>query len=272
LGTVRRMLSKQAAMTVRALMESGSVKTHEPRYYAGDGIVRAAQNEHGTSHVSIVDGFNNAVAVTSSINLPFGAGFMSSKTGIIYNNQMDDFATSPDRANAYGLKPAPENAVRPGKRPLSSMSPTILLHNNRPYMVVGGSGGPRIISATLQAIINVLDWGDKLGDAISAPRLHHQLEPNIAHMESVLPKDNCELYRALKRPSGVSPGGSWSYWPSVCRALKEAGHNVTGPSLDGVVQATLVVTSTRRTDGEKIVSRRVYAASDPRKIGLAAAY
>jgi gamma-glutamyltranspeptidase len=140
--TVQRMLSKQAAMAVRSWMESGSGKTFDPVHYAEDGVVRAAQEEHGTSHVSIVDANNNAVSVTSSINLPFGAGFMSTKTGIVFNNQMDDFATSPDRANAYGLKPAPENSIRPGKRPLSSMSPTILLHNNRPYLVVGGSGGP----------------------------------------------------------------------------------------------------------------------------------
>jgi gamma-glutamyltranspeptidase len=117
----------------------------------------------------------------------------------------------------------------------------------------------------------VIDWGDKLGDAISAPRLHHQLEPNVAHLESVLPSENCELYRTLRRPSGVAPGGSWSYWPSVCHAMKDAGHNVTGPSLDGAVQATLVVTGERRADGGE-PTRRIYAASDPRKIGLAAAY
>lgn len=268
--SVRSMLSKRVAMSVRAKIVADGSKTHEPEHYFSDGIVRRAQRESGTSHVSIVDKYNNAVAVTSTINTAFGAGFVSNKTGIIYNNEMDDFATSRTRANAFGLQPARENFVQPGKRPLSSMSPTIILHNNVPYLVVGGSGGPRIISSTLQVIVNVIDWGDRLGDAISAPRMHHQLIPNVAWMESVRP-DSCELYRALERPSGPTPGGSWSYWPSVCRAMKQAGHNVSGPSLDGVVQATLVLTGDRRSDGTDGL-RRVFAASDPRKIGLAAAY
>lgn len=268
--SLRDMLSKQVAMTVRSKIVSSGSKTHEPQHYSEDGIVRAAQRESGTAHVSIVDKFDNAVAITSTINTAFGAGFVSNSTGIIFNNEMDDFATSSSRANAFGLTPAPENAVKPGKRPLSSMSPTIVMHNDIPYLIVGGSGGPRIITSTLQVIVNVIDWGDRLGDAISAPRVHHQLIPNVAWMESVQP-ETCELYRALERPSGSTPGGSWSYWPSVCRAMKQAGHNVSGPSLDGVVQAALVIVGDRRSDGTKGL-RRVFAASDPRKIGLAAAY
>jgi gamma-glutamyltranspeptidase len=267
--TVSRMLSKRAAMTVRAWMDAGSSKTHDPSHYSADGIVRAAQRESGTAHVSIVDKENNAVSVTSTINLPFGAGFMSAKTGILYNNQMDDFSTAPNRPNAFGLYPSPQNKIEPGKRPLSSMAPTIIMHNNLPYLVIGGSGGPRIITATLQSIVNVIDWGDVLGDALSAPRLHHQLVPNVLWMESVQ-AETCELYRALQRPSGTTPGGSWAYWPSVCKALKSSAHNVSGPSLDGCVQAVQVVAG-RGPDGTA-VRRRVYAASDPRKIGLASAY
>lgn len=267
---LNRMMSKRVAMSVRASMDDGSGKTHDPEHYSPQGIVRAAQREDGTAHVSIVDKENNAVSVTSTINLPFGAGFVSEKTGIIFNNQMDDFSTAPDRPNAFGLLPSKENEIKPGKRPLSSMSPTIIMHNNLPYLVVGGSGGPRIITSTLQAIVNVVDWGDVLGDALSAPRIHHQLVPNVLWMESVQ-TERCELYRALKRPSGTAPGGSWSYWPSVCKAMKAANHNVSGPSLDGCVQAVQVVSGPRDNSG-KSGGRRIYAASDPRKMGQAFAY
>lgn len=267
---VKKMLSKRTAMTVRSQMEDGSTTTHDPEHYSPGGVVHAAQREAGTSHVSVVDKYNNAVAITSTINLPFGSGVVSDHTGILFNNQMDDFSTSPDRPNAFGLFPSAVNKVVPGKRPLSSMSPTIILHNNAPYLVVGASGGPRIISATLQAILNVIDFGDILGDALSAPRIHHQLIPNVLWMESVV-ADSCELYRALKRPSGTSPGGDWSYWPSVCTALKAAEHNVTGPSLDGCVQAVQIKQSVYGKDGVA-GPRTILASSDPRKMGLASAY
>lgn len=269
-GQVNRMLSKRTAITLRSWINIPAAKTRGPSSYAPDGILRAAQMESGTSHISIVDSDNNAVAITSTINLPFGAGLVSAKTGFLYNNQMDSFSTSPTRPNAFGLMQSKENDIKPGKRPLSSMSPTIMMFKKAPYLVIGGSGGPRIVSATIQAIVNVIDWGDVLGDALSAPRVHHQLDPNVLWMESVQPA-SCELYRPLLRPSGATPGGSWSYWPSVCKALKEAGHNVTGPSLDGCIQAVQVIRGVRKQDGS-IAKRRVYAASDPRKIGLAAAY
>jgi gamma-glutamyltranspeptidase len=269
-GILKKMLSKQGAMTVRAEIEYDSAKTHEPGFYSRDGILGVSSlRDGGTTHVSIIDADGNAVSVTSTINLPFGAGFASEKTGIIFNNAMDSFSTarSQDESGPQSFR---ENEVMPGKRPLSSMSPTIVLHNDIPYLAIGGSGGPRIISSTLQTLLNVIDWGDSLGDAISAPRLHHQLIPNVVSMESVRP-ESCELYRALTRPSGSSPGGSWSYWPSVCKALKAASHNVTGPVLDGAVLAVQAITGARRSDGE-LGKRRLFASSDPRKIGLAAAY
>jgi gamma-glutamyltranspeptidase len=269
-GVLRRMLSKQGAMTVRAEIEYDSAKTHEPDFYTRDGILGLASfRDGGTAHVSIMDGDGNAVSVTSSVNLPFGAGFLSTKTGVIFNNGMDAFGTTRSPL-ADSLLSSHTNDVMPGKRPLNSMSPTIVMHNDMPYLVIGGSGGPRIISSTLQTLLNVIDWGDSLGDAISAPRLHHQLVPNVVSMESVRPQ-SCELYRALTRPSGSQPGGSWAYWPSVCKALKAASHNVTGPMLDGAVLAVQAITGERRVDGE-LGKRRLYAASDPRKIGLAAAF
>lgn len=269
-GQVNKMLSKRTAITLRSWLNLPRAKTRDPTYYAPDGILRAAQTEAGTSHISIVDSENNAVAITSTINLPFGAGLASARTGFLYNNQMDSFSTSPNRPNAFGLLQPKENNIKPGKRPISSMSPTIVMYKKAPYLVIGGSGGPRIVSATIQAIVNVIDWGDVLGDALSAPRVHHQLDPNVLWMESIQP-EKCELYRPLMRPSGATPGGSWSYWPSVCKALKEADHNVTGPSLDGCVQAVQLSRGVRQKDGS-VAGRRLYAASDPRKIGLAAAF
>jgi gamma-glutamyltranspeptidase len=275
-GVLKKMLSKEGAMTVRAEIEYDSAKTHEPGFYSRDGIlgVSSSLRDGGTTHVSIIDADGHAVSVTSTINLPFGAGFVSEKTGVVYNNGMDSFSTARSAGQGgSGLQSSSsfrENEVMPGKRPLSSMSPTIVLHNDVPYLVIGGSGGPRIISSTLQTLLNVIDWGDSLGDAISAPRLHHQLIPNVVSMESMRP-ESCELYRALTRPSGSLPGGSWSYWPSVCKALKAASHNVTGPVLDGAVLAVQAITGERRSDGE-LGKRRLFASSDPRKIGLAAAY
>lgn len=209
------------------------------------------------------------MSITSTINLPFGSGVVSG--GVITNNEMDDFSTDSKRPNAFGLYPTKENEIAAGKRPLSSMSPTIAVVGSWPYLVVGGSGGPRIITAVVQTINNVLDFGDTIADAISAPRLHHQLVPNRVQIESAN-TTTCELFHALQRPSGgngATGKGAWQYWPSVCRALKLTGHNVTGPSLDGCVQAVLVPDALSRKTEQPW---RIYAASDQRKMGKAAAF
>ena len=138
----------------------------------------------GTSHFSVVDRFGNAVACTQSVNTRFGSKLIAAGTGMVLNNEMDDFAIHPEVGNVYGLIGNEANALQPQKRPLSSMSPTIMLRGNRPELVVGASGGPRIISATLQTILNVIDFGMPAVAAVSAPRVHHQWLPERLNVES----------------------------------------------------------------------------------------
>ncbi|GJQ08839.1 hypothetical protein GpartN1_g630.t1 [Galdieria partita] len=235
-------------------------KTFPPSHYVTSQ--RTINEDHGTTHLSVVDEEGNAVAITSTVNLPFGARFVSSSTGILLNNEMDDFSTG-NRENAFGLAPAEANEVEPGKRPLSSMSPLIVLKNGTLYMVLGGSGGPRIITSVAQVFLNIATFGDDPAKAIAAPRLHHQLFPNTVFMES-LNGSSCELTDTFS--SSLSNKPDWSYWSEVCQELKNAGHNITAPSEAGVVQVVVVA---RDMNGE---NRRLLAASDPRKLGRAAAY
>jgi gamma-glutamyltranspeptidase/glutathione hydrolase len=150
----------------------------------------------GTAHVSVVDTHGNAVAITTTINTGFGAGVMAAGTGLVLNNELDDFALAPGVPNVYGLVGTEANALRPGKRPQSSMSPTIVLDGERPELVVGGSGGPFIISGTLQTILGVTAYGLDVRQAVAAPRIHHQGVPPILFVE---PGVDAETRRMLER-------------------------------------------------------------------------
>ena len=142
--------------------------------------------DHGTSHLSVVDAAGNAVALTTTVNTAFGSMVVPPGTGILLNNQMDDFSAAPGEPNVYGLVGTEANSVRAGKRPLSSMSPTLVLRGSAPVLSVGASGGPFIISATLQTILNVLDHGMTLDAAVAEPRIHHQWLPNLLLFEPAL--------------------------------------------------------------------------------------
>jgi len=139
----------------------------------------------GTSHISVVDKLGNAVSVTTTINTHFGSKRVSKSTGIILNNEMDDFTTNPHRPNYYGLPPSRSNVIAPGKRPQSSCSPTVVADANGDVrVVIGASGGSRIISAVANALLRVLYVGQDIKTAIDSPRLHHQLLPMILEYES----------------------------------------------------------------------------------------
>lgn len=261
----RNMMSRREAM--RRVYRIQEDRTHAPRFYSKK--ISTSKLEHGTSHVSIVDKDGLAVSVTSTINLPFGAGLVSKSSGVILNDEMDAFTTSLTRTNAFGMYPSAENTVSGGKRPLSSMCPTIVLYKNRVYLVLGGSGGPKAVSGVLQTLVNVIDYGDSLSDAISAPRVHHQLVPNVVSMEGANGTD-CKVSHALQRPTaGGKAEEAWPYWKSVCEGLLRAGHRVRGPAVHGAVQAVLRPGAV--TLGEED-SSTVFAASDARRIGKAAAY
>jgi gamma-glutamyltranspeptidase/glutathione hydrolase len=136
-----------------------------------------------TTHFSVVDSLGNAVSNTYTLNFPYGVGLVAEGTGVLLNNELDDFTAAPGASNAFGLVGFEANLPGPGKRPLSSMSPTIVLKDNRPVLVTGSPGGSRIISAVLQVIVNVLDYHMDVAAAVAAPRLHHQWLPDEVRIE-----------------------------------------------------------------------------------------
>ena len=155
--------------------------THTPDFY---GTNTQLPDDSGTSHVSVIDQWGGAVALTETINLEFGSLVGVDEFGFVLNNEMDDFTTIPNEPNAFGLIQSNRNLPEPGKRPLSSMSPTIVLDlDGLVKLVAGASGGPRIITSTLQVLLTTLRTNDP-ALAITQPRLHHQWQPNIVFIES----------------------------------------------------------------------------------------
>jgi gamma-glutamyltranspeptidase/glutathione hydrolase len=217
---VAALLAPSRLTALRARLSA--VAVHRPR--------AALVADAGTAHVSVVDGAD-AVAITTTINTGFGAGIMVREAGIVLNNEMDDFALAPDLPNAFGLVGTKANAVAPGKRPQSSMSPTIVLRGGRPELVVGGSGGPTIISGTVQVLLGVVAFGMGLPEAVAAPRLHDQAVPPVLAVEPGIPA-------------------------STRAVLTRVGHQVNEIPVLGAVAAAGVA-----ADGT------VSAAGDPRKDG-----
>ena len=149
-----------------------------------------------TTHFSIMDGEGNVVSNTYTINFSFGAGIVAEGTGILLNNEMDDFSAKPGVPNAYGLIGGEANAVGPGKRPLSSMTPTIVLRDGKPLLATGSPGGSRIITTTLQILMNVIDHGMNIAEATAAPRVHHQWLPDELRVEAGISADTLDLLAA----------------------------------------------------------------------------
>ena len=157
--------------------------------------IRPGLSESGnTTHYSVVDRFGNAVSNTYTLNFSYGLGLVAEGTGILLNNELDDFAAKPGAPNAYGLVGGDANAPGPGKRPLSSMTPTLVLKNGKPFLVTGSPGGSRIITTVLQIISNVIDRDMGIADAVAEPRLHHQWSPDEVVVERGFSPD---LVRAL---------------------------------------------------------------------------
>ena len=152
--------------------------------------------DHGTTHLSVVDAEGNAVALTTTVNLGFGAHLVAGDTGIVLNDQMDDFAMQPGVPNGFGLIGSAQNAVAPRKRPLSSMTPLIALDDKGVKLVAGAAGGPTIITATLQAFLNVVDFDMDAQAAIAAPRIHDQWFPEVLMVEPQIPRDVTEALAA----------------------------------------------------------------------------
>ncbi len=222
---LRRLLSKKYAARWRA----GIGEKATPAAHIRPG--KPADNEgHNTTHFSVIDRAGNAVSNTYTLNFAYGLGLVAPGTGVLLNNELDDFTAKPGASNAYGLVGFDANLPGPNKRPLSSMTPTIVLKDGKPAIVTGSPGGSRIISAVLQVIANVIDFHMGIGDAVSAPRLHNQWEPDKTFVE---------------------PG----FDPALLAALKARGHVIvpTDPHTDAnsilVTKDGYVGAADRRTRG-----------------------
>lgn len=187
-----------------------------------------------TTHFSVVDRHGNAVSNTYTINFGFGSGIVVDGAGFILNNEMDDFSAKPGVPNAYGLIGGTANAVAANKRMLSSMSPTIVLKDDKPFLITGSPGGSRIITTTLQVIVNVIDFDMNIQAAVNAPRVHHQWLPDAIRLEP-----------------GISP--------DTIRLLEAMGHTVEIKSVMGAANSILV----------DIDNTTFHGAGDPRRSGIA---
>lgn len=233
---VRRLLSPKYAAELRASI-AGDKATPSVDVKPGLGSLTHEGNE--TTHFSIVDRFGNAVAVTYTINDWFGAGVIAGNTGFFLNDEMDDFTSKPGVANMFGLVQGVRNDIEPGKRPLSSMSPTIVTKNGKLFMVTGSPGGSRIITIVMATIRNVVDYGMNVQQAVNAPRVHMQWLPDRVQYE---------------------PG---AFTPTQIETLKRMGYTLQQIPSWGSAQAILIdpATTTR------------YGATDRRhSAGLAAGY
>jgi len=233
---VSTLLDKRYAKAIRAKIDpykSGTSANLKPL---------GAKESVETTHYSIIDNEGNAVAVTYTLNGNFGAGVVAPGTGVLLNNEMDDFTSKPGVPNLYGLVQGEANAIAPKKTPLSSMSPTIVTKDGKPFMVIGSPGGSRIITITLEAILNVIDFGMDISQAVNAPRIHHQWQPDKIYLE----------------PYTLSP--------DTIRSLIAMGHTLddgSGPTQWGQA-AGILVGGKSLADIEKGGGARYYGAMDSR--------
>lgn len=183
-----------------------------------------------TTHISAADKWGNWVAITTTLNTPFGSKVVIPGTGVFMNNQMDDFSIQPGVPNSYGLVGNYANSIQPGKRPLSSMSPTLVVKDGQPIISIGAAGGPTIITQVLQGIVNLLDLGMTVEQALTTPRVHNQWRPRATMTETSLPQ-------------------------SVQQSLQQRGHSLQFRTFSGVTQAI------KSTDGKTFE-----AAAEPRII------
>ncbi|MCP5113635.1 MAG: gamma-glutamyltransferase, partial [bacterium] len=156
----------------------------------------AARESSQTTHLSIMDQEGNAVALTYTLNGGYGSGVTVPGLGFLLNNEMDDFAARPGEANMFGLVQGEANRIEPGKRPLSSMTPTIVTRSGKPYLILGAPGGGRIITGVFQVLVNVLDFDMNIEEAVSRPRFHHQWRPDKLYLEDGFSPDTIALLRA----------------------------------------------------------------------------
>lgn len=237
-----RLLDKGYAAKIRAAIDpkkAGVSKDIKPGVAPHEGS--------NTTHYSITDKWGNAVSVTYTLNDWFGAKVTADKTGVLLNNEMDDFTSKVGVPNLYGLVQGEANKIEPGKRPLSSMSPTIVSKDGKPVFVVGTPGGSRIITAVLHTILNVVDYGMNVQEAVDAPRFHQQWLPDVTNVET------------------------FAISPDTRKILTDMGHNLGVPQPANHLAAIIV--GAPSLGGKPVGANRFYGANDPRRnTGLAAGY
>jgi gamma-glutamyltranspeptidase/glutathione hydrolase len=239
---IERLLDKAYAAKIRAVIDpakAGVSQDIKPGVPPHEGS--------NTTHYSIVDKWGNAVSVTYTLNDWFGARVTAGKTGVLLNNEMDDFTAKVGVPNIYGLVQGEANRIEPGKRPLSSMSPTIVSKDGKPVMVVGTPGGSRIITVVLHTLLNVIDYGMNIQEAVDAPRFHQQWLPEATNFER------------------------FAISPDTQKILEGMGHKVGNPQPANHVAAILI--GAPSLGGKPVGKNRYYGSNDPRRnSGLAKGY
>ncbi len=239
---LERLLDKGYAEKIRAAIDpakAGVSKDLKPGVPPHEGT--------NTTHYSIIDKAGNAVAVTYTLNDWFGARVTADGTGVLLNNEMDDFTVKIGVPNIFGLVQGQANSVAPGKRPLSSMSPTIVTREGKPVMLVGTPGGSRIITAVVHTILNVIDYDMNLQEAVDAPRFHQQWLPETTNVET------------------------FALSPDTRKILEGMGHKLGAPQPANHIAAILVGAPT--LGGKPAGKNRYFGANDPRRnTGLAMGY
>ncbi|MBS0343079.1 MAG: gamma-glutamyltransferase [Proteobacteria bacterium] len=237
-----RLLDKGYAEKIRAVIDpkkAGVSKDIKPGVPPHEGS--------NTTHYSIADKWGNAVSVTYTLNDWFGAKVTAPKTGVLLNDEMDDFTSKVGVPNLYGLVQGEANKIEPGKRPLSSMSPTIVTKDGKPVMVVGTPGGSRIITAVMLTMINAIDYGMTVQEAVDAPRFHQQWLPDVTNVET------------------------YAFSPDTTKILTDMGHNLGVPQPANHLAAIIV--GAPSLGGKPVANNRFYGANDPRRnTGLALGY
>ncbi|MCP1763177.1 gamma-glutamyltranspeptidase/glutathione hydrolase [Bradyrhizobium japonicum] len=237
-----RLLDKNYATKIRAVIDPNKAAISKD---IKPGV--APHEGSNTTHYSIADKDGNAVSVTYTLNDWFGGKVTAAKTGVLLNDEMDDFTAKVGVPNLYGLVQGEANAIAPGKRPLSSMSPTIVTKDGKTVMVVGTPGGSRIITAVLQTMINAIDYGMNAQEAVDMPRIHQQWLPDMTNVEN------------------------YALSPDTQKILEGMGHKF-GPPQPANHLAVIIV-GAPSLDGKQVGNNRYYGANDPRRnSGLAAGY
>ncbi len=225
------MISQKYAEAWRATIDQNAA-TPSDKLQRPSGFLPAAPTSAGsrhesnnTTHYSVVDKDGNAVSVTTTLNNSFGSQVTAGSLGFLLNDEMDDFASKMNTPNMFGLIQGPANAIAPGKRPLSAMTPTIVLEDNKLRYVLGSPGGPRIITTVANILLSATEGGLNIQEAVDAPRFHHQYLPDKLYMEPGFPQETVDALKAMGYDVSVSRG-HWSN--GECIAIDPQTHELQG--------------------------------------------